>query len=330
MAVFANLGISQKIGILCVAGALVSAVTGAVGIYAQEKLTDQAEQVRSLESANGRLHRLGTRESELKVDAYRALAEPDVAAIIEDLPGDLDSVTETLAEIDAITLPADIRADVEAIKPDAVAFNTFIDAFVRDAAKDQQSVRPREPEIADRNHDLDDKISGLQDKIDARIVAERAEMADTRTTTRWITVASVAAGIVLFLFIAIPILRAIVRPVRRVRTVLEALARGDLTQTAGVVGKDEIGQMASCLDLRGLRQLRRPRQRIGAAVEGQRRDLRRGVVHQRADGRRVDGVERGVPARQYRRDRRRGDGRVDPRDRAQRRRRGRCRLRRGP
>src|SRR4051812_29306120 len=122
MAVFANLGIAQKIGVLCAAGVIVSAATGAVGISAQSRLTDQAEAVRSLESANGRLHHLDTRESELKVDAYRSLGEKDVAAIIADLPDDLATVTETLAEIDAITLPADIRADVEAIKPDAVAF----------------------------------------------------------------------------------------------------------------------------------------------------------------------------------------------------------------
>jgi methyl-accepting chemotaxis protein len=248
MAVFANLGIAQKIGVLCAAGVFVSAATGAVGIYAQNRLTDQAEQVRALESANGRLHHLDTRESELKVDAYRALAEADVAAIIADLPGDLDSVTQTLAELDEITLPAEIRADVAALKPEAVAFNTFIDAFVSDAAKAQQSVVPREPEIAARNHDLDDRIGALEDTIDARIVVERADMADTRTANRWTTVAAVVAGVVLFLLIAIPIGRAIVRPVRRVRAVLEGLAHGDLTQSAGVAGKDEIGQMAVCLD----------------------------------------------------------------------------------
>ncbi len=45
------------------------------------------------------------------------------------------------------------------------------------------------------------------------------------------------------------------------------------------------------LHLRGLQQLRRPRQRLPGAVEGQRRDLRRGHLDQRADGRRVRLVE---------------------------------------
>jgi hypothetical protein len=141
MAVFADLGIVQKIGLLCAAGVVVSVATGTTGVFAQLKLSDQAETVRGLEAASGTLHHLDTRESELTVDAYRALAETDVAAIIADLPGDLDSVTETLAALDAITLPAEIRVDLDAVKPDAIAFSDFIDTFVRDAQVNQASVR---------------------------------------------------------------------------------------------------------------------------------------------------------------------------------------------
>ncbi|GAA0735348.1 methyl-accepting chemotaxis protein [Dactylosporangium roseum] len=248
MAVFANLGIVQKIGVLCVAGVVVSAATGGTGIYAQLKLSDQAEVVRTLEAASGMVHHLDTREAELKVDAYRSVAEPDVGAIIQDLPGDLASVTDVLAELDALTLPGDVRAALDDIKADALAFNTFIDTFVRDAQRDQASVRSREPEIADRNHAVDDKLGALQDLIDARVAAERDAMTTTRATARWATVGVIVVGIVFFLLLSIPVIRAISGPVRRVRTVLEGLARGDLTQKAGVGGRDEIGRMAASLD----------------------------------------------------------------------------------
>ncbi|WP_238006192.1 methyl-accepting chemotaxis protein [Dactylosporangium sp. AC04546] len=248
MAVFANLGIVQKIGLLCGAGVVVSVATGATGVYNQLKLSDQAEVVRNLSAASGLMHHLDTREAELKVDAYRALAEQDVQPIIDDLPGDLASVTDTLAELDTLRLPTAVRAGVDDIKADALAFNTFIDTFVRDAQRDQASVRAREAEIAERNHAVDDKLGALQDLIDARVTAERSNMATTRSTARWATVGVIVVGIVFFLLLSVPVIRAISGPVRRVRNVLEALANGDLTQKAEVRGRDEIGQMAARLD----------------------------------------------------------------------------------
>jgi methyl-accepting chemotaxis protein len=248
MAVFANLGIVQKIGVLCVAGVVVSAATGAVGILAQNRMTVQADMVHTLDAASSLLHHLDTREAELKVDAYRAVAEPDVGPILDDLPDDLASVTDTLAALDALDLPADIRADLDGIKPDALAFSNFIETFIKDAQADHASVLPREPEIAERNHAVDDKIGALEDKLDEQIAAERAAMADTRAGARWVTALAIVAGVLLFLAIAIPIARAIIRPVRRVRGVLESLAGGDLTQHVGMTGRDEIGQMAGCLD----------------------------------------------------------------------------------
>ena len=248
MGVFANIGIVQKIGVLCAAGVVVSAVTGTTGILAQMKLTDQARIVRDLQDASGLMHHLDTREAELKVDAYRALAEDDIAAIIADLPDDLASVTDTIAELDKITLPDKIRQAVDDIKADALAFNTFIDTFVRDAEKDQASVREREPEVAERNHAVDDKLGALQDAIDEQVAQERDTMASAQSTARWSTIGVIAIGILFFLLLSVPVIRAISGPVRRVRDVIDALAQGDLTRRSGVTGRDEIGQMAIGLD----------------------------------------------------------------------------------
>ncbi|WP_433049902.1 methyl-accepting chemotaxis protein [Dactylosporangium sp. CS-033363] len=248
MAVFANVGIASKIGILCAAGILVSAATGTAGLIAQHRLSDQAEAVHVLDVASSRLHHLDTRESELKVDAYRALAEQDIAAILDDLPGDLASVTDTIDELDALELPADVRSDLDGIKTDALAFNDFISTFIKDAQADQASVRQREGDIATRNHAVDDKVGALEDKLDARIAQERGNMASTQRQARWTTSIALLAGLVVFLLIAVPVAKAIVHPVRRVRAVLDALAHGDLTQRADVTGRDEIGQMAASLD----------------------------------------------------------------------------------
>nr|BFE65942.1 hypothetical protein GCM10020063_104680 [Dactylosporangium thailandense] len=248
MAVFANLGIARKIGILCAAGVLVSAAAGTVGLLAQRELSQQADTVHTLDIASSLLHHLDTRESELKVDAYRAIAEADIAAILGDLPDDQSSVTDTLDKLDALELPADVDAALAAIKTDALAFNDFIGTFIRGAQADQASVRSREGDIAERNHAVDDKIGALEDKLDASIAQERGKMTDTQSRANWATAAALLIGVLVFLAIAIPVARAIIRPVRKVRGVLEALARGDLTQRAGMTGRDEIGQMAASLD----------------------------------------------------------------------------------
>ncbi len=248
MGVFANIGIVQKIGLLCAAGVVVSAATGTTGIVAQVKLTDQARIVRDLQQASGLMHHLDTREAELKVDAYRALAEEDIAPIIADLPDDLASVTDTIAELDQIDLPDAIQQQVDDIKADALAFNTFIETFVRDAQKDQAAVRQREPEIAERNHAVDDKLGALQDAIDEQVAKERDTMMTAQRTARWSTVGVIAIGILFFLLLSVPVIRAISGPVRRVRSVIEGLAEGDLTRRSGVKGRDEIGQMAVALD----------------------------------------------------------------------------------
>ncbi|WP_426506673.1 methyl-accepting chemotaxis protein [Dactylosporangium sp. McL0621] len=248
MAVFANLGIAPKIGTLCAAGIIVSATTGTAALLSQRTLSDQADTVHVLDVASSLLHHLDTRESELKVDAYRALAEQDIAAILNDLPGDLDSVTDTIDKLDALALPADVRTGLAGIKTDAISFNDFIGTFIKDAQADQSAVRQREGDIADRNHAVDDKIGALEDKLDERIGQQREGMAGTRTRARWTTSIALLIGLAVFLAIAIPVARAIINPVRKVRAVLDALAHGDLTQHAGVTGRDEIGRMAASLD----------------------------------------------------------------------------------
>jgi methyl-accepting chemotaxis protein len=68
-----------------------------------------------------------------------------------------------------------------------------------------------------------------------------------------------ALGVAVAFFVA----TLIIRPLRRVSGVLAAVARGDLTQTAGVTSRDEIGAMATALDEAN----RRTRETI-AAVAG--------------------------------------------------------------
>jgi methyl-accepting chemotaxis protein len=241
-------GIAQKLGVLCVAGVVAAGAAGGVGLWSQRSLEQQAERVRNLDAASSVLNHLDTRESELKVDAYRALIEPDISGILKDLPDDAASVTEALGDLDQLDLPADIRNDLADIKPDAVAFSAFITAFINDADNNRPAALAAEGDVADRNHAVDDKIGALEDKLAEQITQERADMAHTITWARWLVGLVLAASVLVFVVITVRVARSVVRPVRRVRSVLDALAAGDLTPRVGGTGRDEIGQMAGALD----------------------------------------------------------------------------------
>jgi methyl-accepting chemotaxis protein len=244
----ANVSVSRKVAALAAAGVIAAVAVAGVNSWSQNRAHKLGEQANALDRVKAALNHLHTRESELKVSAYRAVIEADVQAIIDELAEDAVTVDEAVAAVEALDLPAGIRADFEAVKPDIANFTTFVRQFVADAARGQSSVRVREPEVAERYHVVDDKLEVIHEKVDAAIVAgHEVEEAAERTSFVLEIVVLLLALLVLGL-VASAVIRGIVGPVRRVRDVAEALAGGDLTQRAGVSGTDEIGCMAAALD----------------------------------------------------------------------------------
>jgi methyl-accepting chemotaxis protein len=101
-----------------------------------------------------------------------------------------------------------------------------------------------------------------REKLDAK---NRLD-ASTRTyeTARTLTVTVLVVGILLAVAFGIAVARMIIGSVRKVSHVIDGLADGDLSRTAEVTGKDEIGQMAAGLD-RGMAALREAVARISAS-----------------------------------------------------------------
>jgi diguanylate cyclase (GGDEF)-like protein len=91
-------------------------------------------------------------------------------------------------------------------------------------------------------------LNSLTDLADqrARAAVERAQQAER--TARNVVLALLGAGLVLSLALGTLVANSILRPVRRVRDVLDAVAHNDLTQVADVRTRDELGQMATALN----------------------------------------------------------------------------------
>jgi methyl-accepting chemotaxis protein len=242
---FGQMGVARRLALVVLTGALALAGVAAVGVLSQRSLTGKADELRRNGAGLSALNHLDTRQSELKVDAYRSALGHDVTG---DTADDVVSAQEAVDKVLAAGMNADLAATFDTIKPDVTDFSTFITSFVRDATANRLSVVPRTGEIADRNHAVDDKLGALNDQVSAEITKERAGM--TRTTTVNLVIALIVAlaGLVLLIGLAVPLVRSVLRPVRRLGEIIGALAGRDLTQRSGIRSRDELGRMATALD----------------------------------------------------------------------------------
>ncbi|MGY2078652.1 methyl-accepting chemotaxis protein [Modestobacter sp. SYSU DS0657] len=75
-----------------------------------------------------------------------------------------------------------------------------------------------------------------------------AEARDAYTSARTLTLLIVGVGLVVSFVLALLVVRSVMRPVQRVREVLDKVAAGDLSVRAGETGGAEIGAVAASLD----------------------------------------------------------------------------------
>jgi len=148
----------------------------------------------------------------------------------------------------------------------AIAARASDVAAVRDAITQYRQIRDQQLVPAAQNHDYD-TFAAIRDKqtlpvftkltaaltslINAETAAAgAANNASARTASgaRRNVIILLVAGLLLGTAFALYMARLIVTPVGRVAQVLTALAGGDLTRSAGVVSRDEIGVMAHALD----------------------------------------------------------------------------------
>jgi methyl-accepting chemotaxis protein len=245
MSRLAEMGVARRLALIVLTAALAIGGVVVVGVLGQADLAERAETLRRLEAGIAALNHLDTRESELKSDAYRAALGEDTAG---DVLEDVQSARDAVAAVDEIGLPPALAADFQAVKADVQAFSTFISDFVRSVFGDRAEAAKRLGEIADRNDVVDDKLDVLHERFDEAVVAERAELAGTKTSALVAEVAVSVVGLALLIGMAIPLVRAILHPVRRLGEVIEGLSQGDLTRRSNVRGRDELGRMATGLD----------------------------------------------------------------------------------
>jgi methyl-accepting chemotaxis protein len=139
-------------------------------------------------------------------------------------------------------------------------------AAVRDAIAQYRQIRDQQLVPAAKAHDFEKFVSvrdaqtlpvftklttSLTNLINAETAAAGAANAassQTAGSARRNVIFLLALGLLLGIAFALYVARLIVTPVAKVASVLDALAAGDLTRSAGIATRDEIGLMAAALD----------------------------------------------------------------------------------
>jgi methyl-accepting chemotaxis protein len=177
-----------------------------------------------------------------------------LAGPVSDKPRREQEIAGFDAEFDAVT--ATLRGEIEdvALLDEYVAavaqYRQFRDTTILPASRAMDPAVDVAPILAECDR-LYGVVTALGDRLSAAQVAAveetNREAAAAYRTGVTLVAAVLAAGAVLGVVLALAISRQIVRPLRRVKDSLDALAAGDLTRDAQVHSADEVGQMAASL-----------------------------------------------------------------------------------
>jgi len=174
-------------------------------------------------------------QSGLQTDSKQA-TDADIQALLADTPAELHDQAELLAADwkDMATKDAAYRAATAAADPTA---QTLGDAATKSYLKFQEDVAAMSRAlVADEKH-------------------SRTSIADSFSVNRTVTLVLLAGGVLLALGLGLTLARGIRAGITRVRSSVDALARGDLTQEIPATSEDELGQMSTALS-QGIARIR--------------------------------------------------------------------------
>jgi methyl-accepting chemotaxis protein len=165
------------------------------------------------------------REDDVQLDA-------DVAAYLQSDPAGQAQVEEFVA----------VWADYRQVRDEEL----LPASRANDETTFQQVRNETAAPLADAALDL---LAGAQEAEQADATQNKQAAADTVADARQAILVFLTLGLLVGLALASYVARLITKPLRTVSEVLAAVAEGDLTRTAGVDSRDEVGAMARALDV---------------------------------------------------------------------------------
>ncbi|MGY1857508.1 methyl-accepting chemotaxis protein [Modestobacter sp. SYSU DS0290] len=244
-------------GRLVVALALVALATVSVGLFGVQRmsvLSDKAEQV----YAEGAVPLDALRQ--LQADWWQFSANNARASVAGLPPATLAAFAEASREnLQALQEHTETTTDLPLAADARTAFEGFAAgtqqylALLQQLSGGQGTRTPQETlaligQMNEQESGISESITAAADTQAAAAKATAAEARAAYTSARTLTLLIVGVGLVVSFALALLVVRSVMRPVQRVREVLDRVAAGDLSVRAGETGGAEIGEVAASLD----------------------------------------------------------------------------------
>lgn len=248
--------ISQRLlvaGAVSIAAAIVAGGTGLFGMNLAGQSTDRVTMI-----ADAIRHHM---EGDMMHDALRgdvllalkASAEGDSAgldAVSGEVAAHADAFRDAVASNEELALPEDVRATLEAVKPNLDAYINAAKSIVALATRDPAEATAQFPSFMEAFETLEADMGAASDEIQASAAAINTSAAAQRSQLQFLMFAILAASAVVVGAFSFLTIRAVVTPVNDMTKAMNTLAGGNTSVAIPAQGrKDEIGAMAASVQV---------------------------------------------------------------------------------
>jgi len=240
-----------KLAALVAVGALALAVFAVLTVRSLQATGERVGTLLADNAATGKALEADMMHDAVRADVLQALLSGGVGdqyqGAVTDLREHTGAFRDVLARISAADMGADVSSAAGQVAPAIDRYLTVADRIVTLAGQDPVAAGAAYPQFAQEFAALEKSLPTVGNAIEQHATAAAQQTTDERGTA--ITLALVVAGIGVLLLAGIGwvVTRSVVGPLKRVGTVLTALADGDLRVAPDVSSRDEVGRMAAAL-----------------------------------------------------------------------------------
>lgn len=240
---------------LAVFSALIAALIGFVGYYANSQTADELA-VAVGDGVAMRNHM----QTDMLHDNLRGLVESYKGAITDNSAERIKSTSEELAknakEIrlefakndNAPTLGADIVKEIKRVSGVINTYASSAETILKTSITDTAELEKQRADFSVKFSVLEKDLGGVRDSIENKLNASRAQAVADGAFFRNVLVGTIVLGSLLVLFAALGVYRSVTSKLAQMNGALEKLNAGDYTARVKLTSDDELGQVANAFD----------------------------------------------------------------------------------
>ena len=247
---FADRSIRTRVLSIVGAGAAVVLTVGAYSAHLVDVGANRGDELLRANTATGAVGEADMMHDAIRADVLEVLSSTGnptaVAMATTAYEEHAAQLRASLDRVGSTGLGPDIDAALTTVAPVVDDYLAEAASWMDRAAKDPASARAAYAAFLAQFHALEKALPEVADTVAVHAAgAQQGVEAQRGAVVRLLVGAGL--GVALVLVLGMLLSRSLVRPIHRVRVVLDGLADGDLTGRADVDSRDEIGRMAAAL-----------------------------------------------------------------------------------